>query len=443
MDQNTDPVNVAIFTALGTIVGYLGTEVASYSIFERLLWPTRHYNYDVSHPASLLWIAGLMPMGGPIHKAAIEALDKFVAGSLWHGYCRGKMLDSAFYKNRGRHYFVRTIEDQRKGLEQKDGRNGLWISVLELMEWPRQIPTWKNDPAAAIDMKGIISQLPFFELKLSRAPQQRPGGQEPAANVTGDMGPMRLRYIFGVLISEVTTIIFGIATAVVWKSPFAVWYFVPILLKFIALFFRVRRQPMKLPEEMGDHGDGELTLYEVDGHYRGFFLIHGPKYLVYQFFHHYGHPLRDNLGLFGDRVKEIVSMLTVVGFVFVYPVGLIAFIFASSDIQWVWLGYQLMTMISMHCYRFFGGEGRGSTEEWLARELGDSPEISRDSEVKDGDQEMITRKPVLFRDDESGLTIEAQLQSRMVESVRDGRKYREKRVERILEDHAKSGNPRV
>ena len=70
-DPSDTSLSIAAFTALGTIVGYLGAEVCSSSSFSRLLWPSRYFNS--ASLSSLLRTALLMPMGGPIHKAAVEA----------------------------------------------------------------------------------------------------------------------------------------------------------------------------------------------------------------------------------------------------------------------------------------------------------------------------------------------------------------------------------
>ncbi|KAI1666406.1 hypothetical protein L13192_10090 [Pyrenophora tritici-repentis] len=63
----------AVAGALGSVIGYVGAEVAKPTVFERLLWPQRFYNYAT--PRTLLLSALTMPMGGPLHKAAFAALD--------------------------------------------------------------------------------------------------------------------------------------------------------------------------------------------------------------------------------------------------------------------------------------------------------------------------------------------------------------------------------
>jgi hypothetical protein len=63
----------SVLNALGTLIGYLGAEVAIPEIFERLLWPERCYNGSNLSKASQM--AFFMPMGGPLHKAALSSLN--------------------------------------------------------------------------------------------------------------------------------------------------------------------------------------------------------------------------------------------------------------------------------------------------------------------------------------------------------------------------------
>lgn len=65
----------AILAALGSMIGYVGSEVAGPLSFERLLWPSRFYN-DLT-PWVALKLAIFMPMGGPILRAALNTLDQF------------------------------------------------------------------------------------------------------------------------------------------------------------------------------------------------------------------------------------------------------------------------------------------------------------------------------------------------------------------------------
>ena len=79
----------ALSGALGSIIGYLGAEVAEATIFERLLWPQRFYN-DFNLTISIK-LALLMPMGGPLHCAALQTLDVFNEKGLYLGLGRGQL----------------------------------------------------------------------------------------------------------------------------------------------------------------------------------------------------------------------------------------------------------------------------------------------------------------------------------------------------------------
>jgi hypothetical protein len=426
MAAHDNTLSIAAFTALGTIVGYLGTEVASASIFDRMLWPSRFNN--TRSFTSLLAIAFLMPMGGPIHKAAVEALDKLVSAGLWKGYCRGDMLGTAFYEDTAQGY-VERLADGSKG-KRKEARNAFWITVLSLIPWQTKTDLVStavkgDDESAARVVQETRAQRPVFLLKLSRAGAAI---DKDIPIVDGDIGRMDLRCFVAVLISEFISLTVGICTAAIWKSLFSIWYLAPLLLKLVAFFCHVRRESieaLRTPTARGNGvnstsadatTDAPKLLCEVEDFSKGFFLIEGPSELVLRFFRHYGHPIRHRKGILGDRVWEVMSMLTVVGTITVYPAGLIAFIFAPITIQWVWLGYQLYAMLSMHIYRFGEAEHIGTTQEWIAREL-------------------FAHETVCF-DDASGNKVVAQLESHIVSSVAAGRREIERLVARNWEDHA-------
>lgn len=112
--------NATVLAALGTSIDYLGTEISVNDLFERLLWPQRYYN---NPPAHSIWrIAFLIPMGGPLHKAALRTLDTFDENGMFKGSRRGHMLGTAFFGNTARSYNVHagrntpTAEHVRNGL---------------------------------------------------------------------------------------------------------------------------------------------------------------------------------------------------------------------------------------------------------------------------------------------------------------------------------------
>ncbi|CZR66798.1 uncharacterized protein PAC_16699 [Phialocephala subalpina] len=339
MATYSNAVSVATFTALGTIIGYLGAEIAY----------------------------------------------KFGTAGLWKGYCRGDMLGTAFYEDSGKHYLVRLGKDVG---QQKAARSGFWINTLDLVDWRlgdkgSVLPRIKgDDEASGKAVEKVRARRPVFVLTLSRHTSwvcRNSGGA-----VGGDIGGIKCRYFIGLIVSETITLTVGIAVAIVWHSYFSLWFLAPLLVKILALVFEVNRESIGLEDKAPDPPKQDETrgkeeeipalieafcICETTDIRNGFFLIKGPSQLVLQFFRHYGHPERYRKGIRGDRVREISSMIIVIFAAMIYPSGLIAFIFASQQIQWMWLGYQLYTILSMHLYRFCGGKWIGTTERWIAKEL--------------------------------------------------------------------------
>ncbi|GKZ51435.1 hypothetical protein AbraIFM66951_005782, partial [Aspergillus brasiliensis] len=74
--SDTNATLSTTLSASSTLIGYIGTEVATPSnTFHRLLWPQRHYN---NFSLRNSWKpALLMPLGGPLHTAALKTIDQF------------------------------------------------------------------------------------------------------------------------------------------------------------------------------------------------------------------------------------------------------------------------------------------------------------------------------------------------------------------------------
>jgi hypothetical protein len=412
--QDSSALSVAAFTALGTIVGYLGTEVASFSTFGRMLWTSRFYNS--SSPKSFLAYIFLMPIGGPIHKAAVEALDKLMGAGLWKGYCRGDMLGTYFFEDTKQSFVVRGPGGGRG--PRREARNGFWITALSLIPWQPQFGhpvATRDEETAKRHEEEVRSRRPVCLLRLIRADSNSTEVSEAELPVVNDdTSPKKVQHFAAIFSSEIIALIVGLVTAVVWKSIFSVWYLIPLLLKMTALAFQVSQKELMPPSNKPE--DNELILCEIEDISKGFFLIEGTSELVLQFFRHYGHPNRYRRGIRGDRVREVMSMLTVTTTIFLYPGGLIAFIFAPTSVQWVWLGYQLYATLTMHVYRFSDEQHIGTTQKWIGRELHH-------------------KNQVLF-DDRIGNKVVARLETSIVDSVAEGRLQVESVVEQILQKHA-------
>ncbi|KAJ6104267.1 hypothetical protein N7523_010587 [Penicillium sp. IBT 18751x] len=352
-----------IVSVLGSLIGYLGAEVAQESAFERLLWPQRFYNdFTIS---SFLKLSLLMPMSRPLHAAALATLDKFRDHGLNFGSRQGHMLGTAFYRDMGIKYHLRT--DKSQAQVAKDSRNGFWVEVL------RNVQAEKTHAVIPVaDSESTKNKTPsralqtVRHLKLNRAEKC----EITEANIViVREDSIRFKAWLGAFCSELSTIVVAIAAA--FGSPFkcvwmAVYLCIPLFLKLLSLCASVRRTSL---EHLSSH-DESSEIFELDDPVHGFSIVQGPVDLVRQFFRHYGHPARGFRESFlADRAREAIAMVLVYSFVLYFPVGLIIVLWMDVNMQYLWVGFQTYTVLVMHIVRIAGWHGCGRTEENIARHL--------------------------------------------------------------------------
>ena len=153
-------------------------------------------------------------------------------------------------------------------------------------------------------------------------------------------------------------------------------------------------------------------IFEIDDLNHGFAVIEGPAPVVRQFFRHYGHPTRhsQSIGL-GDRSRELLSIVLIYAFVLYFPVGLVCLIWMRTEVQYLWLGYQVYAIIVMHVIRILGWGGCGRTEERIADHLKNGKKV--------------------WLQTQTGCTVSAELAVTSVSNVATGRKA----VQAIIERH--------
>ncbi|KAL4908409.1 hypothetical protein BDW74DRAFT_100438 [Aspergillus multicolor] len=391
--------------ALGTILGYLGAEIAPPDLFERLLWPQRYYNGFTW--TSVPKMALFMSTGGPLHRAALTTFDNILHNDLLKGTHIGHMLGSPFYADSGLKYTVYDAQARKEADEYV--RNDLWTRAIAHYPIPSSALCTRNhaeDGTARHAANKIRAFHKVSYLKLSainNASQLRPG------TVTGDeTGAATVRVYAAIFATELIGIVIGTLVLAKWRSLFGILWLVPLILKLISAAFALQREPLKVPSTGASHGRGHQQslstsseterpgfsnsspspspsrtssssslsststlsplaptpeapskIFEIHNEKHGFLLIEGPKDLILQFFRHYGHPIR-------NRVRESVQLATIVGMGFVFPVGLVcSSVWMPVWLQYLWLGYQLYTTLAMHIYRFAGGRMWGTTEEEL------------------------------------------------------------------------------
>lgn len=115
-----------LFGALGAILGYLGGGAADSVLFECLLWPERFYN-DFRNPSTLVKFSVFLSMGGPIHAAALKALEKMGNHGLYLGSERGNVLGTASSRILQCEFTLQRTGQREKMMTERPGMHSGWV----------------------------------------------------------------------------------------------------------------------------------------------------------------------------------------------------------------------------------------------------------------------------------------------------------------------------
>ncbi|KAF8252557.1 hypothetical protein K440DRAFT_631368 [Wilcoxina mikolae CBS 423.85] len=385
-DSNTQ----SAIAAISTIIGYLGSEVATSAHFERLLWPQRFHN-------GLSWQnlakeAFLMPMGGPLHKAVFVVVDKLIEHGVFKGKECGNMLGTAFYGDTRLSYTIHDLGVGGRASERRAVRNGFWVRAIDQMSLTSMSTGTSPEDGNTVPTVRAGKAVSLLTLEYEDERQREAGGPPV---VHDDTGPVNCSTFLQLGISEATGIAVAIVVRVVFKNPFFILWLLPLWLKIVMAAWTVPREPLARPSVANTGGDRNLV-FEVHDLKHGFLLIDGNPSLILQFFRHYGHPVR-------CRVREGMQMWIVVAFGLLFPAGLLCSImWMPIGMQYLWLGYQLYATFAMYIYRCLGGSQWASTEERVAKTFADS---------KDG---------VLVLSCDNGVAVKAKLSRTYVSNVAEG-----------------------
>lgn len=350
----------SVFSAFSAVLGYIGAEAVTSHAFERLLWPQR----NIAHWTwrDLPSLALLDPMGGPLYKASIAALDDFRAQGLLEGSHHGDMLGTAFFRNQPHTYTAPDVHDPNQ-MKTNPVRNFLWFRVVRLalrtmrkrFGLPIPIVEKGEGPEKIVRARTAVAHL---TLRIAKA-------NSAGARVSEASSDFSLAAISGVFVTEMTGI--GVAAAVggVWRSLWAFWWIIPLLLRLLSLVCQLPREPFidTIDTPRQDEWD-----FEIDcGHSTTLLvLVTGPPTIVRHFLGHYGHPRR-------HRFRELVQILIIVAFGCLFPVGLLcAGLWMQDSIQYVWVSYQIYAVVAMYIARYTGAYELATTEARLADGLSTS-----------------------------------------------------------------------
>ncbi|KAH0536391.1 hypothetical protein FGG08_006741 [Glutinoglossum americanum] len=349
--QTANSGNGPILSALGTVIGYIGSEAAPEHLFQRLLWPQRFYN-EITTFHDVIEVAFLMPMGGPLYKASLKTLDRFFVNGLFRGSELGHMLGTAFFHDSKLEYTLHINGTQSR----EHVRNGLLVEAVSLMEIPSENPTSTNIEACSKPAK-IRSRIAVSTLRITNDSGHKRLLSHQIGNETG---AVTLRIYAALLLSEFAGLVTGVVVLCIWRSSFASLWFIPATLKLLNAFFTIPRQHM-ITVPASDTVNESESKFEIYLPQHGFLVVEGNTSLILQFFRHYGHPVR-------GRFREVVQIITVVGFGLVFPVGLFcSVVLMPTELQYVWLCYQLYCCASLYIYRYYGGQSWTSTAKAVAR----------------------------------------------------------------------------
>lgn len=343
--------NNGVFGALGAVLGYIGAEVATPEIYNRLLWPQRFYSNATTKKIPI--IAFLMPIGGPLHSVALKTLDVVFKFGLFRGHQSGHMLGTAFYNDQQWIYTSsKIIKDgqpaQREEIKTESSRNCLWISAVRGVP----IPDLPNKTASDNGEKGdrkqihkVRAKFAVSHLTLSKATK---GDKESKKIpfVQENVGFPSFAVFATIITAELSAIVVAITLILISRSAWAAWWFVPLVLRLVSACFALNRDPLIDLEAIpldDENYDFEIKCPSSDGN---FMLISGPRPLVEQFFTHYGHPKR-------DRLREVIQLAVIVISGAFFPLGLFcSVIWMPIDVQYFWLCYQLYVVFAMLVVRY-------------------------------------------------------------------------------------------
>ncbi|GKZ25198.1 hypothetical protein AbraCBS73388_000649 [Aspergillus brasiliensis] len=200
-------------------------------------------------------------------------------------------------------------------------------------------------------------------------------GVKKVVCVDGDIGPITLRVIAGIVMTEITGIGVAVAVVVIWRTAWMVLWLVPLVLKLVSAVCCVPREPLVVTDDdvpgvgaTGEKREREGVKRFLISSRHGFQVIEGPARLVQQFFRHYGHPRR-------SRWNELVQIGVVIAFGLNFPVGLVvSTMWMPIGLQCVWTAYVLYVTIAMYISRYAHAPWWLTTEEKIAEALIDAEE---------------------------------------------------------------------
>ena len=365
LKDNPDLVVTGLFTGLGFVIGSVRSHVASDSAFDKMLWPERYYQTKSIMKLTMIGLTGSML--GPFQTAAIRVKNGFRDNGLFRGSQEGDMLGTAFFEDSEARY--KAFVKRGKNIEIKiaeDARNNFLGTVTKLLRRNRPQNSSKDEEKTTAKTKGYANRR-VYRLTLTDDSVPHVSQDTELVEVIS-LKPSIATMLLGIAVSESTALLTGCVVAAIWRSGFAIVWFLPLLLRMLALRFRLRRTPLKTTKTTNPSENtgfrSTACVFEPDDHKNGFVLIAAPAACGTQFFRHFGHPLRSDLP--SDRWNERVSMSVAIAVGLFFPASWVAFAFAPNNVRLAWICYQLFNFVIMLIVQDFGLLEVGSLEDQVA-----------------------------------------------------------------------------
>jgi hypothetical protein len=362
---------------IGLLLGYLGDELASIGMDERLLWPQRYY-YN-TELRSLFKAALVLPTGGFLHRATTRVLDTLQAHRILFERYRGHMLGTPFYP-----------DTRLKLIESVSGdpecRNAFFIALLRYCSRKSSAPA---PPVFGKRPTRSIQTVTFLDITYEPL-----SDTSPVVSLSKDTDSITLRSVSGILASEFVSIFVGFGIAIDCRTWFAIIWFLPFAIKLLSAIFSVRREPLDC--QFSSDKVVRLATAQLYHPTDGFMIIRGPETVLHQIFHHYGHPLR-------NPFRESFQIGCIVLLALIFPLGWASLIWMQPRVQVLWLGYQLYLVLALYGYKYFDGDDCCTIVQCLG-----------DALIKSGSEGV-----TIMRGEDKAL--KAILATRVVNSVTEGR----------------------
>lgn len=401
-----------VFGAFSALLGYVGGQAATSTIFERFLWPQRHFSslsiYDLPR------LGFLYSMSGPIGSIALEAIDTAYKNGLFNGAVQGHMLGTHFYQDIGWTYTLHAYG--KDGERESQIRNCLWVQAL--LSIP--LPSLTYGEQAALDAergkvdskdakKPVRSRVAVNHLMLAKATKEDLANKE-IPFIQEEAKHLSWKSWIGIVLTESTGLGVMICVAIIKRSLWSIIFVIPLVIRLLSALFALEREGINdMPDSVNQEQsrDWEIHVPAIEGK---FILISGPPTIANQFFRHYGHPVR-------SRYREVIQLALTIASATYFPVGVLCQVtWMPITIQYVWTIWQVWMVIGMHFDRYTQkGTHRATTDAAIARKLSKGKRLENSNHVM--------RSTILFGQHRRGdNVVKATLDLSVADSFGDGKK---------------------